>query len=81
MWLEHLLLLSMLQHAGGGWTWGRYLVVHAAGNVDVVDACERYRALLADPSTFDTMTVEKLIDSGVLPRRTSAALRRRYPAT
>ena len=22
MWLEHLLLLSMLQHASGAWTWG-----------------------------------------------------------
>ena len=32
MWLEHLLLLSMLQHASGTWTWGRYVVVHPAGN-------------------------------------------------
>ncbi len=28
MWLEHVLLLSMLQHASGHWTWGRYVVVH-----------------------------------------------------
>ena len=38
MWLEHLLLLSMLQHASGAWTWGRYVVVHPAGNSDVADA-------------------------------------------
>ena len=31
-WLEHLLLLSMLQHPSGEWTWGRYVVVHPAGN-------------------------------------------------
>ena len=38
MWLEHLLLLSMLQHESGAWTWGRYVVVHPAGNADVADA-------------------------------------------
>ena len=27
MWLEHLLLHSMLQHESGSWTWGRYVVV------------------------------------------------------
>ena len=48
MWLEHLLLLSMLQHPSGAWAWGRYVVVHPAGNVDVVAGCDRYRGLLAD---------------------------------
>ena len=38
MWLEHLLLLSMLQHASGTWSWGRYVVVHPAGNIDFADA-------------------------------------------
>jgi hypothetical protein len=52
MWLEHLLLLSMLQHPSGAWTWGRYLVVHPAGNTDIAELCARYRELLADPSTF-----------------------------
>ena len=52
MWLEHLLLLSMLQHPSGTWSWGRYVVVHPAGNSDFADACARYRDLLADESTF-----------------------------
>src|SRR5205814_10730716 len=39
MWLEHLLLLSMLQHASGAWSWGRYIVVHPAGNTDFAQAC------------------------------------------
>jgi hypothetical protein len=43
MWLEHLLLLSMLQHVSGSWSWGRYVVVHPAGNSDVAEACNRYR--------------------------------------
>ena len=78
MWLEHLLLLSMLQHRSGSWTWGRYVVVHPAGNGDVVDACARYRAALDDESTFATMTLEHLLDTATLPAPTVAALRDRY---
>jgi hypothetical protein len=45
MWLEHLLLLSMLQHVSDTWRWCLYVVVHPAGNTDVAEACARYRAL------------------------------------
>jgi hypothetical protein len=78
MWLEHLLVLSMLQHSSGAWTWGRYVVVHPARNSDFADACARYRALLVDPSSFASVTIEELLDAGVLPKRTAAALRKRY---
>ena len=81
MWLEHLLLLSMLQHPSGTWTWGRYVVVHPAGNADFAEACARYRDLLADQSTFSSMTLEELLDADVLPARTTAALRERYLPT
>jgi hypothetical protein len=80
MWLEHLLLLSMLQHHSGEWTWGRYVVVHPAGNTDFADACARYRELLADPSTFSSITTEELLDAGALPKQTTEALRERYVA-
>jgi hypothetical protein len=78
VWLEHLLLLSMLQHPGGEWTWGRYLVVHPAGNDDVAAGLVRYRGMLADPATFATITLETLLDAGVLPPKTTDALRARY---
>jgi PD-(D/E)XK nuclease superfamily protein len=78
MWLEHLLLLSMLQHASRTWSWGRYVVVHPAGNSDYAEGCERYRALLANDSTFSATTLEGLLDAGVIPARTTAALRERY---
>jgi hypothetical protein len=78
MWLEHLLLLSMLQHVSGSWRWGRYVVVHPAGNSSVADACDRYRQGLVDRSTFSSVTVEELLEAKVLPARTIAALRRRY---
>lgn len=78
MWIEHLLLFSMLQHPSDNWTWGRYVVVHPGGNSDVVDACARYRAMLADEATFATMTLEQLLDSRTLAARTISALRARY---
>jgi hypothetical protein len=81
IWLEHLLLLSMLQHPSGSWTWGRYVVVYPAGNSDVADLCTRYRSLLADESTFSSMTLEALLAADVLPAETTGALRERYLPT
>ncbi len=78
MWLEHLLLLSMLQHESGAWSSGRYVVVHPAGNTDVADLCARYRALLQDDSTFSSVTLEELLDAGVHSRASARALRERY---
>jgi hypothetical protein len=78
MWLEHLLLLSMLQHPDADWRWGRYVVVHPAGNSDLADACIRYRAMLADDSTFSSLTLEELLRSGGPSRKTTSAVRERY---
>jgi hypothetical protein len=76
--LEHLLLLSMLQHESGAWAWGRYVVVHPAGNSDWAGACRRYADLLTDRSTFSSPTLEELLEA--LPRRLAAGLRERYVA-
>ncbi len=78
LWLEHLLLLSMLQHPDRGWASGRFVLVHPAGNVDVAGQCARYRELLVDDATFATMTVEELLDGGALVPPAVAALRERY---
>ena len=77
-WLEQLLLFSMLQHPSGEWTWGRYVVLYPAGNVEMVDLSRRYRDLLADDGSFDAITLEALLDAGVLPKATTLALRARY---
>jgi PD-(D/E)XK nuclease superfamily protein len=78
IWLDHLLVLSMLQHPSRAWRWGRLVVVHPAGNTDFADACSRYRALLVDQSTFSSVTFDELLDANVLPAQTTAALRDRY---
>ncbi len=78
MWITHLLLFSMLQHPTDNYTWGRLVVVHPAGNTDVVDACGRYREMLADDSTFATVTLEDLLGAKALATSTTTALRKRY---
>jgi hypothetical protein len=81
MWLEHLLVLSMLQHGRGTWAWARYVVVHPAGNSDVAEMCDRYRSLLADTTTFSSITTEELLDAGALPPPIAAVLSERYLPT
>jgi len=78
MWLEHMLVHSMLQHPNRTWSWGRYVVVHPAGNSDYAELCARYADLLADRSRFSSMTVEELLHTDALPRKTAATLRKRY---
>ena len=76
IWLEHLLVHSMLQHPSRAWRWGRLVVVHPAGNTDFGEACNRYRALLVDQTTFASATLEEVLDADVLPA--AAAVRDRY---
>jgi hypothetical protein len=78
--LEHLLLLSMLQHESGRWSWGRYVVVYPAGNSDLAGMCGRYGDLLTDRATFSSATIEELVDTGGLRPKTTRALRERYIA-
>jgi hypothetical protein len=68
----------MLQHPSGVWTWGRYVIVSPVGNVDMADMRARYAALLREPTTFSSVTLEDVLDAGVLPARTVRALRERY---
>ena len=78
LWLDHLLVHSMLQHPNRECRWGKLVVVHPAGNVDFANACARYRDLLNDDSTFASVTLEGLLNSETLPRKTTAAMVDRY---
>jgi len=69
LWLEHLLLHSMLQHESGRWRSGRFVVVHPAGNSDVAGLCARYRELLDDDSTFAELLLEELPMSSAVRQR------------
>jgi hypothetical protein len=76
--IQHLLVLSMLQHPNGRWSWGRFVVAYAAGNTDDERLCARSRDLLVDGSTFAPVTIEELLASRALPAVTVTALRARY---
>jgi hypothetical protein len=78
IWLEHLLLLSMVQHESDRWTWGRYVVVHPDGNTDIAHANDEYRKLLSDGTTFASAKIEDLLSAKVLSPTTARALARRY---
>ena len=79
IWLDHLLVLAMLQHAEAAWSWGRFVLVHPAGNVAYARLAEEYGLLLADSSTFEARTIESLIDApAALRPATVSAFRDRY---
>lgn len=79
IWRDHLLVLAMLQHPSGRWTFGRYVLVHPAMNPSFDEAGARYRDLLSDPTTFEVRTIEQLLDGKVLhPPEIAEAFRARY---
>lgn len=79
IWLDHLLVLSMLQHPSGRWTWGRFVLVYPSENPSFAAAADRYRALLRDASTFEARTIEDLIDTpNALEPTVVEAIRTRY---
>lgn len=79
IWLDHLLLLSMLQHPSRRWTWGQFVLVYPSVNPSFARAAEAYRAVLRDPTTFQARTIEDLLAApGALDAATVTALRDRY---
>ncbi|MBK8410852.1 MAG: hypothetical protein IPL19_23185 [Sandaracinaceae bacterium] len=79
IWLDHLLVLSMLQHPSQRWRWGRFVLVYPADNPSFVSAAARYAALLANRSTFAATTIEALLATrGALSGEGVSAFRERY---
>ena len=78
LWLDHLLVLSMLQHPSNEWAWGRSILVAPARNTSFADAADRYRGLLTDDMTFQYRTIDSLLDAGLLPPDEAEAFRERY---
>ena len=79
LWLDHLLLLSMLQHPTGDWRWGRFVIVYPAANPSVREAVRCYADILKDPDTFESRTIDELLSARVLHEPATAEMfRRRY---
>jgi hypothetical protein len=78
IWLDHLLVLAMLQHPSGEWKWGRFVLVHPVGNVGFASLIGEYRKQLADESTFGSATLEELTDPALPTGAGLSAFRERY---
>lgn len=79
LWQDHLLALSMRAHRSHRWSWGRFVVVHPAGNPSFAETAQQYRGLLTDQDTFQAVTLEGLVGTpGALPDDLATALVDRY---
>jgi hypothetical protein len=79
IWLDHLLLLSMLQHPSKRWRWGRFVLVFPTANPSFAATAARYRSLLRDSATFDTRAIESLLATPqALGEESSGPFRHRY---
>jgi hypothetical protein len=79
IWLDHLLVLAMLQHPSKHWIWGRFVLAYPAGNPSFASAVARYAAALADRSTFAARTIEELLAApGAVGEGAARAFRERY---
>jgi hypothetical protein len=78
IWLDHLLVLSMLQHPSRRWTWGRFVLAFPTGNPSFAFVAARYAALLTDRQTFEARTLESLATEGCLGAAEAGAFHERY---
>ena len=78
IWLDHLLALSIPQHASGAWGWASFALVHPARNPSYARATERYGSLLEGTASIHVSTIESLLASDVLPESTASVFSERY---
>jgi hypothetical protein len=78
IWLDHLLALSLLQDKVSPRRWVKFVLVHPARNPSYARAAAEYQSYLTDPSTFEVMTLERLLAVSALPEEFASAFRARY---
>jgi hypothetical protein len=78
LWLDHLLALSMLQHASGEWQWARFVIVYPDGNPSWGPLVARYRSMLRDNRTFGYSTFDDLVGGDALEAGVRGELISRY---
>ncbi len=79
IWLDHLLVLAMLQHPSKQWRWGRFVLVFPSANPSFAATATRYRGLLRDATTFQAWAIESLLATpGAVGEEAARLLRDRY---
>lgn len=79
IWRDHMLLGAMLQ-ADDGWSSGAYVFLYPEGNLACASAVAAYRDCLSDASTFEAITLERVLDAieAETTARWPGAVRARY---
>jgi hypothetical protein len=80
IWLDHLLVLAMVQHPSRRWSWGRFVLVYPAENPSFARAVTAYRSVLREAAqTFEFRTIEGLLATpAALPVAVRAEFEGRY---
>ncbi len=63
VWRDHMLAGSMLLDAAAGWKSGLYVFLYPEDNTACRDAVQRYRACLSNDGTFESMTLESMVEA------------------
>jgi hypothetical protein len=78
VWLDHLLVLAMLQHPSKRWASGRFVLVFPKDNPSFTAVSKEYAGVLRDPRTFEVRTLESFVATDALAATTVDAIRARY---
>lgn len=78
LFLDHLLVLSLLHDRETPCQWAKFVLVHPSRNPSFATAARDYAALLSDASTFKVRTLESLLENDALPREAVSVFRKRY---
>ncbi len=84
IWQDHLLALSMLQHPSKKWKWAKFVLIYPEKNPSYRIAAVRYDKLLLEPATpnssktFESKTLESILNVDALPMNATEAFRERY---
>lgn len=63
VWRDHMLAGSMLLDTTAGWETGLYVFLHPEDNEPCRAAAQLYREYLSHERTFDSLTLEKIVES------------------
>jgi hypothetical protein len=77
IWLDHLLLLSMLTNPEK-WAWGRFCLVYPQANPSFSAASKQYSQLLSKDGTFAALTLEQMVAADALDPEVRLAFKSRY---
>jgi len=78
VWLDHLLVLSMLVDSSRKWDWVKFVLISPAKNPSYRKVAEEYETLIDTHSSFEFISLETVIDNPNFPSLFQDNFRTRY---